>query len=337
MTQIDLSRIKAARDLIKDVAIETPMIPSPYFSEFTGQEILLKLESMQPIGAFKLRGAANALLNLPKGVQGVACCSTGNHGRGIAYAAKKLGIRAVICMTEMVPQVKVDGIRALGAEVRLIGQSQDDAQAEVERLVETEGLIEISPFDDADVISGQGTVGLEILERRPDIETIITPLSGGGLAGGIAVAAKALSPSIRVIGITMDQGPAMYASIRAGHPVEVDEFPSLADSLGGGIMPDNKITLDLCTRLIDDTLLVSEEEIYTAMQTLYYEDRLIAEGSSCVGLAALLTHKITDLKGPVAVVVSGRNVDSKMFTDIVNGKDLKLGPTFIKGRPYSRA
>lgn len=320
--------------MIRDVAINTPLIPAPFFTARCQTEILLKLENMQPIGAFKLRGAANAIMNLPRDIKGVTCCSTGNHGRGVAYAAQKAGIPAIICMSTLVPKVKVDGIRALGAEVRIIGQSQDDAQEEVERLVREDGMTEVSPFDDPHVISGQGTIGLELLSARPDLKTLVIPLSGGGLAGGIAVAAKALNPDIRVIGVTMDQGAAMYASIRAGHPVEVEEIGSLADSLGGGIMGNNRYTLDLCTRYLDQTLLVSEEEIYRAMQTLFYEERLVAEGASCVGLAALLGDHVTNLEGPVGVVISGRNVDSRMFARVIAGQDVDLGTTHIAGSAY---
>jgi len=334
MNTITLDDIKAAQTAIRGIAIETPFIASPFLGQTYGCDVLLKLETMQPVGAFKLRGAANAILNLPDGVTGVTCCSTGNHGRGVAYGAARAGIRAVICMSSLVPQIKVDGIRALGAEVRIIGHNQNDAQAEVERLVTTEGLTEISPFDDRHVIAGQGTIALEMLAQRPDLATILVPLSGGGLAGGIALAAKAIKPTIRVIGITMEHGAAMYASIRAAHPVEVNEVASLADSLGGGIMADNALTLDLCTRYLDDSLLVSEQQIYRAMQTLFYQDRLVAEGAGCVGIAALQSGQITDLKGPVGLVISGRNVDARMFVDILNGRDLTLGETRITGSPY---
>lgn len=258
MTALNLETIRAARDTISGIAQETPLLPSHFLSTFCGVEMLLKLETMQPTGAFKLRGAANALANLPDGVAGVACASTGNHGRAVAYAAARMGLRAVICMTDMVPEVKLAAIRALGAEVRIAGTSQDDAQAEVDRLVAREGLHDISPFDDPCVIAGQGTIALELLDRRPDLRTIILPLSGGGLAAGVALAARAINPGIRVIGVTMETGAAMHASIRAGHPVEVVEEPSLADALGGGIFQDNRLTLDLCTRLLDDTILVSE-------------------------------------------------------------------------------
>jgi threonine dehydratase len=336
MEEISLQTVRAAQKTIGDIAVNTPLIPSPFFSQLSGVEVLLKLETMQPIGAFKLRGAANAILNLPRNVTTVTCCSTGNHGRGVAFAARASGLKAVICMSELVPKTKVDGIRALGAEVRIIGQNQDDAQNEVDRLVREQGLYDLSPFDDPQVISGQGTIALELLDIRPDLETLLVPLSGGGLAGGIALAAKSIKPSIRIIGITMDQGAAMYASIRAHHPVAVTEFGSLADSLGGGIMDNNSYTLDLCTRLLDDTILVSEEQIYRAMQTLFYEERLVAEGASCVGLAALQSGQIPHLKGPVAAIITGRNVDTAMFADIIGGRDLTLGSTQITGQKYQR-
>ena len=228
---ISLADIFAARQVIRGVADFTPFVPSPFMTGVCGQEFLLKLENMQPIGAFKLRGAYNAVMALPADTAGVTCCSTGNHGRGVAYAAAKRGIRAVICMSELVPQTKVDGIRALGAEVQICGTSQDDALAESQRLVKTDGLVEISPFDDRAVIAGQGTIGLEMLEARPDLDTILVPLSGGGLAAGVAVAAKSINPDIKIIGITMDRGAAMHASIATGHPVDVEEVASLADSL----------------------------------------------------------------------------------------------------------
>jgi len=218
-----LSDIMAARKTIAGIADGTPFVPSPFMTEKTGNEFLMKLENMQPIGAFKLRGAVNAVMNLPEDVSGVTCCSTGNHGRGVAYAAAHRGLRAVICMSSLVPQTKVDGIRALGAEVQICGKSQDDALAESLALVERDGLVEISPFDDPHVIAGQGTIGLEMLQARPDLRTILVPLSGGGLAAGVAVAAKTINPRIRVIGISMDRGAAMHASIAAGHPVEVEE------------------------------------------------------------------------------------------------------------------
>ncbi|WP_300549747.1 hydroxyectoine utilization dehydratase EutB [Roseovarius sp.] len=327
-----LADVYAAARVIRGLADGTPLVPSPFMSALAGMNFLLKLENMQPIGAFKLRGALNAVAGV-KGATGVTCCSTGNHGRGVAYAARARGMRAVICMSELVPQAKVDGIRALGAEVRIVGQSQDHAQAEAERLVRDEGLTEISPFDDPLVIAGQGTIGLEMLAARPDLDTLLVPLSGGGLAAGVAMAAKAIKPGIRVIGITMDRGAAMHESIRAGKPVEVEERPSLADSLGGGIGMQNRLSFPMCRDLLDDILLVSEEEIYHAMQVLYYEDRIVAEGACVVGLAAVLTGKVR-LSGPTATIVTGRNLDMDMFTRVITGQEVRLGDKVISGVKY---
>ncbi|WP_343115895.1 hydroxyectoine utilization dehydratase EutB [Ostreiculturibacter nitratireducens] len=328
-----LADILAARRVIRGVADATPFVPSPFMTRAVGQDFLLKLENMQPIGAFKLRGAVNAVMTLPDTVGGVTCCSTGNHGRGVAYAAARRGMKAVICMSRLVPQAKVDGIRALGADVRIIGTTQDEAMYESQRLCEAEGLVEISPFDDPKVIAGQGTIGFEMLEARPDLKTILVPLSGGGLAAGVSVAAKSINPKIRVIGITMDRGAAMYESIRAGHPVEVPEFASLADSLGGGIGLENRLSFPLCRDNLDDVVLVTEEEIRHAMQVLYYEDRIVAEGASVVGLAAVLAGKVAS-DGPVGTIVTGRNLDMGTFNKIMAGEDVQVGDLMVKGKAF---
>lgn len=328
-----LADIFAARRTLQGQADATPFVPSPYMTARAGHDFLMKLETCQPIGAFKLRGAMNAVMSLPDGVAGVTCCSTGNHGRGVAYAAARRGIRAVICMSELVPQAKVDGIRALGAEVCITGRSQDDALAESLRLVEAEGLVEVSPFDDAKVIAGQGTIGLEMIEARPDLATVLVPLSGGGLAAGVAVAVKSVNPEVQVIGITMDRGAAMAASLAAGHPVEVEEVPSLADSLGGGIGMENKLSFPLCRDYLDETILVTEEEIRDAMQVLFYEDRMVAEGASVVGLAAVLSGKVKP-RGPVGTIITGRNLDMAQFHRIMAGEDIQLGDRVLKGKRY---
>jgi threonine dehydratase len=331
---LTLARVLAARRTIAGVADATPLVPSPYLAALTGHEFLMKLELAQPVGAFKLRGAVNAIFNLEGRVEGVTCCSTGNHGRGVAFAARARGIRTVVCMSRLAPEAKVAGVRALGAEARIVGQSQDEAQAEAERLVAEEGLTEISPFDDPFVIAGQGTIGLELLEARPDLEAILVPLSGGGLAGGIAFAAKTIKPSIRVIGISMDRGAAMHASLAAGHPVEVEEVPSLADSLGGGIGLANRLSFPLCRDHLDETVLVTEEEIYHAVQTIYYQDRLVCEGASAVGVAAVEAGKVR-LAGPTATILTGRNLDMRLHADIMQGRDVVLGDYTVKGQSYA--
>lgn len=240
----------------------------------------------------------------------------------------------MICMSRLVPQAKVDGIKALGAEVAIVGTSQDDALAESQRLVETEGLVEISPFDDPKVIAGQGTIGLEMLEARPDIDTILVPLSGGGLAAGVAVAAKSINPGIKVIGVSMDRGAAMHASIAARYPVEVDEVASLADSLGGGIGLANKLSFPLCRDTLDDIVLVTEEQIRDAMQVLFFEDRIVAEGACVVGIAAMLAGKLPKPAGPVGTIITGRNLDMQMFLRIMAGEDIELGDLTLKGKRY---
>jgi threonine dehydratase len=334
MNEVSMADVLAARKVIAGTAIRTPLIPSPFLSGRFGNDFLLKLENTQPIGAFKLRGAAAAVLSLPAGTKGVTCCSTGNHGRGVAYAARARLMRAVICMSELVPGAKVEGIHALGAEVRICGRSQDAALAESQRLAAEEGLVEISPFDDPLVIAGQGTIGLELMEDRPDLSAILVPLSGGGLAAGIALAAKSIKPAVKVYGVSMDRGAAMYESVRAGHPVEVEEVASLADSLGGGIGLDNHLSFPMCRKLLDGIVLVSEGEIYRAMQTLFYEDRMVAEGASVVAIAALLADKLPAIEGPAATIITGRNLDMKILAGIVAGHDVRLGDLVVEGQPY---
>jgi threonine dehydratase len=327
-----LADILAARRAIADGVVRTPLIPSPHLSEAAGTEVLLKLESLQPTGAFKLRGALNAVAHLPP-VTGVTCCSTGNHGRALAFAARARGLKAVVCMSSLVPQTKVDAIRALGAEARITGRSQDEAAVESHRLAESEGLAEIPPFDDPRVIAGQGTAGLELMEDRPDLATVLVPLSGGGLAAGVALAVKSANPAARVIGVSMDRGAAMHAAFAAGHPVEVEEVPSLADSLGGGL-GDNRLTFRLCRALLDDIELVTEPEIYRAMRALYWHDRLVTEGAAAVGAAAVLSGRLKP-QGPTALMITGRNVDMDTFTRIVTGQPVTIGDLTLEGHPHA--
>ncbi|ASP32768.1 hydroxyectoine utilization dehydratase EutB [Labrenzia sp. VG12] len=331
---LTLSDILAAQKAISGKVVRTPLLPSRHLSAVAGTPFFLKMESMQPTGAFKLRGATNAAQNVPAGTHTLVCCSTGNHGRGVAYAARERGLKAVICMSSLVPRTKVDGIKALGAEARIVGTSQDDALRECQKLSGAEGVVEISPFDDPHVIAGQGTLGLEILQDLPELKTLLVPLSGGGLAAGVALAAKSVNPAIHIVGLTMDRGAAMKASIDAGRPVEVPEVPSLADSLGGGIGLDNRLSFQMCRDLLDDIVLVSEDEIYRAMQVLYYEDSHVAEGACVVGIAACLAGKLSHLKGPVATIITGRNVDMDQFTRVVTGQDIQLGDYHLKGTPY---
>lgn len=319
---VTLDDITAARDRIAGRIEPTPTVPSPSLSKLCGVPVHCKLEHRQMTGSFKLRGASNAVafLSGDEKRRGVVAASTGNHGRALAHAARLEGIGATICMSRLVPQNKVSEIRRLGADVRIVGDSQDDAQEEVDRLVAQDGMAMVPPFDHPAVIAGQGTLGLEIADAVPDARTVLVPLSGGGLAGGVAAAVKGRNPSIKVIGVSMARGAAMKAALDAGRPVFVTEEPSLADSLGGGIGLDNRLTFAMCRDLLDDVILLSEEEIAAGIVHAYAEEREIVEGAGAVGIAALLAGKLKPA-GPTVLVLSGRNIDMALHRRIVCGKE----------------
>ncbi|WP_027062237.1 hydroxyectoine utilization dehydratase EutB [Mesorhizobium loti] len=310
MATVTPGDIQTARDRIAGKVERTPTVLSHSLSERLGVPVHLKLEHRQTTGSFKLRGASNAvaLLTAEEKVRGVVAASTGNHGRALAHAAKLEGIRAVICMSRLVPENKLTEIRRLGADVRIVGNSQDDAQQEVERLVGEEGLIMMPPFDHPAIIAGQGTLGLEIIAQVPDAALVLVQLSGGGLASGVAAAIKGVSPRTKIIGVSMGRGAAMKASLDAGKPVLVEELPTLADSLGGGIGLDNRLTFAMCRDLLDDVILLSEDEIAAGIRHAYAQEREILEGAGAVGIAALLAGKVKPT-GPVVVLLSGGNMD----------------------------
>ena len=321
MTQVTLEHIRAARERIAGKVERTPTVLSQSLSERCGIPVHLKLEHRQITGSFKLRGASNAIASLSaeQKARGVVAASTGNHGRALAHAAKLEGMRAVICMSRLVPENKLDEIRRLGAEARIVGDSQDDAQQEVDRLVAQEGLVMLPPFDHPDIIAGQGTLGLEMIEQVLDAALVLVQLSGGGLASGVAAAIKGVSPRTKVIGVSMARGAAMKASLDAGHPVLVEELPTLADSLGGGIGLDNRLTFAMCRNLLDDVVLLSEDEIAAGIRHAYEQEREIVEGAGAVGIAALLAGKVK-ASGPVVVLLSGRNIDMDAHRTIVCGE-----------------
>ncbi|WP_165350012.1 MULTISPECIES: hydroxyectoine utilization dehydratase EutB [unclassified Mesorhizobium] len=319
--EVTLQHIRAARDRIADKVERTPTVLSRSLSDQVGYPVHLKLEHHQATGAFKLRGASNAIAALSPDLRsrGVVAASTGNHGLALAHAAKLEGIRAVICMSRLVPENKVDAIRHLGAEIRIVGNSQDDAQHEVDRLAAQEGLVMLPPFDHPDIVAGQGTLGLEIMEQVPDAASVLVPLSGGGLAAGVAAAVKGVSASCKVIGVSMVRGAAMKASLDAGRPVQVEELPTLADSLGGGIGLDNRLTFAMCRRLLDDVILLSEDEIAAGIRHAYEQEREIVEGAGAVGIGALLSGKVST-SGQTVLILSGRNIDMGLHRRIVCGE-----------------
>ena len=319
---VTLGDLHEARRLVSPWVERTPLEFSATLSERCAASVYLKLETMQSIGAFKIRGATNRLVRMSdeERARGVVTVSTGNHGRAVAQAAARVGVKAVVCMSELVPRNKVDAITELGAELRILGKSQDEAEVEANRLVKQRGMTLIHPFDDPLVVAGQGTIGIEILEDLPRVDTFLVGLSGGGLLSGIAIALKAAWPKTRVIGVAMQNGAAMVASLRAGRPVLVEEEPTLADSLGGGIGLENRYTFDLVRELIDDIVLLSETQIADGMRHLYHEEGVVAEGAGAVGAAALLHGLVSDLGETVVTVVSGNNVDRATFDKLMTVK-----------------
>ncbi|MBV0890356.1 hydroxyectoine utilization dehydratase EutB [Paracoccus sp. Z118] len=316
---VALDDILAARDRIAERVRRTSLLSDPVLTDRFGVPVAMKAEHRQETGSFKLRGASNALLSLPpeRLARGVVTASTGNHGRALAHAARLAGVRAVVCLSRLVPANKIAAIAALGAELRIAGASQDEAMAEVARAAVGDGLTAIPPFDDPAVVAGQGTLGLEIAEDCPEAATVLVPLSGGGLAAGVAVAVKALRPGAKVIGVTMETGAAMAASLAAGRPVEVVEGPSLADSLGGGIGLENRVTFPICRALLDGAVLVSEAEIAAAIRHLVALGETV-EGAAAVGTAALLAGKVR-ATGPVVTILSGGNIDPALHARILAG------------------
>lgn len=317
---VTLGEIEDARRRIGASIRNTPVEHSPPLSDYAGVPVALKLEHHQYSGSFKYRGATNAVMSLSQDQRaaGVVAVSTGNHGRGLARACASARVRCVVAMSELVPQNKVDAIRAEGAEVLIHGRSQDEAQAEVDRLV-AGGMTMIPPFDNRNVIAGQGTLGLEMLDAMPDVATVLVQLSGGGLVSGVAAAIKARRPTVRVIAVSMARGAAMHASLAAGHPVEVEELPTLADSLGGGIGLSNRHTFAMVRALVDDVILLTEAEIAAAISHCYWKERQIVEGSGAVGVGAVLSGKVS-LDGPTMLLLSGGNIDMSLHHRIIGGE-----------------
>jgi threonine dehydratase len=318
--KIGLEEINRAARLIMGTINRTPLIESSWLSEISGCQVFLKLENLQKTGSFKIRGAANKILNLPEQerARGVIAVSSGNHGRAVAYVAGKMNIPSVICISETVPENKVSAIRELGAEVVVAGSTYDEADREASKIKEQRGLTMISPFDDAHVIAGQGTIGLELLSEVPDLDSVIVPLSGGGLLGGISIAMKSTRPEIRTIGVSMDKGAAMAESLKAGRVIEVVEHPSLADALVGGLGEENRYSFNITQNYADQVLLVSEDEIAGGMIYALEKEHLLVEGGGAVGIAALLAGKASNLGQKSVVVLSGGNVDPKMLSRLIN-------------------
>jgi threonine dehydratase len=318
ITNVTIRDIWEARKRIASLIKKTPLIQSTILSEKIGRNVYLKLENVHEIGAFKVRGAANKILSLneEEKKRGVATFSTGNHGMAVAYAAKKLGIEAVICISNRVPKVKVDALKRLGAQLEIVGVSQDEAGERCYELQRERGLTIVQPFDDPHVIAGQGTIGLELLEELPNLTDVVVPLSGGGLLAGIGLTVKANDPAIKVTGVSMNHSAVMYESLKAGKPVKMDEQDTLADSLLGGIGLNNQYTFPMVQRYMDEAVLIPEEEIAHSMAFMLEQHRMVVEGAAATGIAAVLGGKVPHQNGDLAVIISGNNVDLSVLLEV---------------------
>ena len=319
---IHLADVLAARERLRGAIYYSPCPHSQMLSALTGQQVYLKLENLQMTGSFKERGALNriALLTPEQAARGVIAASAGNHAQGVAYHATARGIRALIVMPLTTPLVKVTATRDFGAEVLLYGASYDEACAEATRLCAEQGLTFIHPFDDADVMAGQGTIGLELLEQIPQLEAVVVPIGGGGLIGGIACAikqarAQAGLPEIRVVGVQTSRLPSMAAAVAAHEPVTLGPATTIADGIA--VRRAGDLTLPMVERYVDEIVTVDEDEIASAILTLLEREKTLAEGAGAVALAALLHHK-TSLRGAhTAVLVCGGNIDVTLLARII--------------------
>ncbi len=317
-TPVSLSDIRAARRRIRSGVIVTPCPESIPLSEITGARIVCKLDNFQRTGSFKERGARNALLRLPgaKRAKGVVSASAGNHALGLAYHGKLLGIPVTVVMPEFAPLIKITTCQRLGARVVLHGSDFAEARAEAERFVSAEGLTYIHGFDDPDIIAGQGTIGLEILEQVPDVDAIVCPVGGGGLLAGLCVAVKSLRPRVKIIAVESVSTGNLTAALRAGHPVRVPRRPTLADGLATLTVGDR--SFGLIRGRVDSVVRVEEKWIALAILRMLELEKTVVEGAAAVPLAAMMSGRIRGLGGKrVALVTCGGNIDPVILSRVI--------------------
>jgi threonine dehydratase len=289
---------------------ETPLEPSAYFSERVGAAVLLKLENLQVTGSFKARGAFNKLLSLAPSelARGIVAASTGNHGAAIAYSAMRLGLSAVVFVPENASPAKVENIRRFGASIIAHGAEGSVTETFARAYAAERGMTYASPYNDAEVIGGQGTMGAEIASRMPDVDAVVVPLGGGGMISGIAGYLKAIRPDVRIVAASPRNSMSMIESVRAGTIVETKHLPTLSDGTAGGVEPGS-ITFELCRSLVDDFVVVEESTIAQAMKAFIETHHMLCEGSAGVALAALDSLRGRGFKN-VAAVVSGANISA---------------------------
>ena len=325
---VTLADVRAARELLVGVVTTTPLEHSRGLSERVGVPVYLKCENLQRAGSFKIRGAYTRMSRLSEAerVRGVVAASAGNHAQGVALAAQLLGISATVFMPVGAPLPKLAATRAYGATVQLHGDTLDEALAAALEYAASTGAVLIHPFDHPDIVAGQGTCGLEILEQLPDVKTILVSTGGGGLVGGIAVAAKSLRPDVRVIGVQAEQAAAWPLSLAAGTPVAVDSMQTMADGIAVG--RPGPVPFEVVSSLVDDMVTVSEAALSRAVVFLLERAKVVAEPAGAAAVARLLEGP-GPLEGPVAAVVSGGNIDPLLLLRIVR-HGLTAGGRFLQ-------
>lgn len=314
---IDIELFKAARECIKDIIVKTELSFAAQLSDITGCNVFLKKENLQKTGAYKIRGAFNRISSLDKKARekGVIAASAGNHSQGVAFSAKHFNIRCVIVMPEATPLLKVQATRNLGAEVVLAGENYDEAYQYALKLRDSEGLEYIHPFADDDVIIGQGTIALEMLDEQK-LDYVVVPVGGGGLISGISSVYKALSPQTKIIGVVADGAKAMYNSFKNRRIINSSFVHTIADGIA--VRDVNEKNFNLILECVDDIVIVDDEEIANAVLFLLEKQKLVVEGAGAVGVAAMLHKKIRPKAGEnVGIVISGGNVDVTMLSLII--------------------
>ncbi|WP_377863553.1 bifunctional threonine ammonia-lyase/L-serine ammonia-lyase TdcB [Bacillus sp. R86525] len=315
---LNIGNIKKAQKILDGNARKTPLVKSFYLTSKTGGEIYLKLENMQLTGSFKFRGAFNKISQLTneEKERGVIACSAGNHAQGVALSSHLLKIKSKIVMPTSAPQAKVDATRGYGSEVILYGDTFDDAKAKCEEIIQETGETYLHPYDDVEVMAGQGTIGLDILDDMWDVDTVIVPVGGGGIISGISVALKSFNPSINIIGVQAENVHGMKASYDAGEIVSHYKAPTIAD--GCAVKIPGNLTFEIVKELVDDVVTVSEEELEVAMKDLLQRGKAVVEGAGALATAALLAGKVDKyVHGKkVVAVISGGNVDLKRISSV---------------------
>jgi threonine dehydratase len=313
-----VTRIREAHRAIRPQVAITPLERSALLSAALGCEVLLKHEEMQPTGSFKIRGATNKMRLLDRAAReaGVLTASTGNHGLASARAAALAGVRVTVYVSEIAVPSKVAGIRALGAEVVVVPGPAFAAEAAARRRAEEERRVYISPYNDLEIVAGQGTLGMELFEQEPDLDAVFISVGGGGLIGGTGTALHALNPRTQVVGVWPEASPCMLRALEAGRIIDVEEQPTLSDGTAGAVEPGS-VTFPICQSVIDARIVVTEAEIAAAMRRLAETEHLMVEGAAGVALAGL-TKRAAEYKGrKVAVVLCGRNIGLETFLSTV--------------------